>query len=91
MGAENSLIDLLEKIEFPFSDEAKPKRTKGGIKYVVFASLPLDQQKAWAQDDSVFIYPIVKEEPKDTFCIHYHDYQKFYDTWVKSIMATHVE
>jgi hypothetical protein len=73
------------------SKKVKAKKLKDGLKYIVFSSLPIEQQKAWNKQGSAFSVPILSEEPKDAICIHYYDYEKFYDAWVEGRVAVHLD
>lgn len=72
--------------------KVRAKKTKHGLRYVVFNSLPIEQQKAWnKQEDSRFTCPMPDEEHKGTICLHYHDYEKFYNAMIEGRIAVHLD
>ncbi len=73
------------------SKKVRAKKTKDGGRYIIFGSLPQDQQQAWLKQEGCFSCPVYKEEPKDAICLHYHDYEKFYNAWIDGRIAVHLD
>lgn len=64
---------------------------KNGTMYIVFNNLPDDQQKAWSKINTRYTCPIIDEEEKNVSTLFYHDYENFYENWIKGKEAFHLD
>jgi hypothetical protein len=74
----------------PFRKSKKhpPKTSKDGTKYIVFKSLPLDQQEAWNEINTCYNCMEIED---GEYCLYYHDYENFYNNWIKNKVVVHLD
>lgn len=72
------------------SKKSKSEITKNGISYVIIRNLPEDQQQALAKMNTRYTCPIL-EEAENIPTLFYHDYENFYNNWIKGKEAFHLD
>lgn len=87
---EEELKNLTKNKSMDKIKKSKPEITKNGISYVIIRNLSEDQQQALAKMNTHYTCPIL-EEAENVPTLFYHDYENFYDNWIKGIDAFHLD